>query len=75
MHISKTPLKLVTIYVMLWLKTFNTYIYLWLVATLKVAYYSTFKRSDIITISITKNFLPTLFELFNLFWVQINPLN
>jgi hypothetical protein len=60
---------------MFWLKTFNTYIYLWLITTLKLAYYLTFNKIGIITISITKNFLHALFKMFNLFWVQINPFN
>jgi hypothetical protein len=60
---------------MSWSKAFNTYIYLWFIIALKLAYCLIFNKIDIIVISITKNFLPALFEMFNLFWFQINPLN
>ncbi len=74
MSSSRTSLKLVTIFVMLWSNTFNTYIYLWLNATLKLTYCLVFNKIDIIAIFITKSFLPALFKMFTMFSVQINPL-
>ncbi len=75
MSYFKTPLKLVTIFITLWSKTYNIYTYLWLIATLKLAYCLIFNKINIIATFITKSFLFTLFKLFNLFCFQINPLN
>lgn len=75
MFYFRTPLKLVIVFVTLWLKMFNTYIYLWLIATLKLTQCLIFNKINIIVISITESFLLALSEVFNLFWFQINPFN
>ncbi len=65
----ETPLKLVTIFITLWLKTFDIYIYLWLIAALKLAYCLIFNKTNINLIS--KSFLHALFKMFNLFWFKL----
>jgi hypothetical protein len=50
---------------------FNIYIYLWLIAALKLTYCLIFNKIDIIVIFITKSFILALFKMFNLFWFKL----
>jgi len=49
---------------------FNIYIYLWFITTLKLTYCLLLNKTNIIAVFIIKSFLPALFEMLNLFWVQ-----